>query len=274
MKRIIAIILCIAMLALSSACDSGDAVTPSADTSSVADASSEAASSIAEETKTPVKILPIGDSMTEGSRHDDCGGYRVPLIKMLEKDNVPYEFVGLYDTASDNTVSGQAMHSGKDGATIFEIEKALPKMINLKPDIILLMVGRQEATDGIHAEKFIEYFDKYIIKKIIKYFPDAVVYVSSIPPVREYAGPKRMDENDIAQKVTNPLMKALIEAKQAEGASIEWVDMSLEATGLTWEDFLTDDNVNPLPSGNEKLAAVWYNAIKEKISEISANINK
>ena len=146
-------------------------------------------------------------------------------------------------------------------------------MINLDPDIILVMVGRGESIDGINGEEFIAYFDKYVVKKLIKYFPDAVIYVASIPPVRAYAGPKEMDERDVAQTVTNPLIKSLIEAKKAEGSNIEWVEMNLETTGLVWEDFTVDDNVNPLPSGNEKLAAVWYNAIKDKIAEISDDIN-
>ena len=60
----------------------------------------------------------------------------------------------------------------------------------------------------------------------------------------------------------------------AEGKKIEFVDMSIEATGLTWEDFVTSDFVHPLAAGYEKIATQWHNAIKDKVAEISAEINK
>lgn len=275
MKKLFVLLLCIAVFFTFAGC--GDA-SPAQSDAMLSDAqavSSESVSSVDEtDTRIPVKILPIGDAMTEGCRHNACGGYRVPLLKLLDEDKVPYEFVGLYDTGSVNVTNGQVMHSGQEGATVFSIEKVLPKMIKLNPDIILLMVGRVESVSGVNGEEFIKYFDKYTVEKILKYFPDATVYVASIPPIREYAGPKSMDENDIAQKLTNPLMKELVESKKANGAKIEWVDMGIDATGLVWEDFTVDDNIYPLPSGNEKLAAVWHDAIKDKISEISAQINQ
>ncbi len=278
MKKIIAALLCAALLICLSACGEGSQQPSIAPVSSAA--ASSRVQSVAEpsepavDRRTPVRIMPIGDAMTEGDYYDVCGAYRAPLIKMLESDGVPYEFVGLYNTASENIPSGQQMHSSWDGASIFAVEKELPKMISLNPDIILLMFGRGEANDGINGEAFIEYFDKYIISKILKYFPYTEVYVASIPPIRELGGPKKMDKRDIAQRVTNPLIRELVEAKKAEGKKIEYVDMSLESTGLTWEDFSVDDNIKPLQSGNDKLAAVWHNAIKDKVAAISAEINR
>ncbi len=273
MKRIFAIALLAVVLLVMPSCGDGTAAqASSAAESSVSVEATSSASDIQE--KQPVKIMPLGDAMTEGLLYGECGGYRVPLLKMLDEDKVPYEFVGLYSTGSRNITNGMIMHSGKGDATLFSVDKALPKMINLKPDVVLVMLGRAEHISGVSGEAFIEYFDKYVVSKVIKYFPDATVYVASIPPERAYAGPKRMNDDDSAQLVTNPLIKQLVETKKGEGANIEFVDMSAEATGLVWEDFDVDENSYPLPSGNEKLATVWHAAIKDKIAEISANINK
>ena len=45
----------------------------------------------------PIRIMPLGDSITAGSYgagKDGAGGYRAPLWKMLKEENINIDFVG------------------------------------------------------------------------------------------------------------------------------------------------------------------------------------
>ncbi len=296
MKKLISLMLGIAMLFTLNSCGEDTAAISSidgtsttvvesvedsssvAEVSSVATVVSEAASSVPTETdKKPVKIMPLGDSLTEGANHDVCGAYRVPLLKMLDEDGVPYEFVGFHSISSANVTNGQIMHSGKGGATVISTNKEnLPKCKDLNPDIVLVMLGTNDTMQGLTGDYFAEYLYNLVIAELYKMYPGVTVYVATIPPLRMPAGTDALNTEDKSQTLSNPAIKAMVKQKKAEGDKIELVDMSPEASGITWQDFDDDgkDTVHPKPSGNEKIATQWHNAIKDKIAEISAEINK
>lgn len=283
MKKITAVLICIVLLFAFTACGESSATdtstpdskpVPSAAQSKDDAVSSESVSSVPETKKEPVKIMPMGDSLTQGGEHDGCGAYRPALLKMLDEDGVPYQFVGTHNWSSKLVFNGQVMHSGYGGMDVFGMEKELDNMKSLDPDIILLMLGRNDASGGITGETFAQVYYDRVIAKLYEMFPDVVIYVASIPPIRVYGGGETLDMSDKAQLLSNPAIKAMVEAKKAEGKKIEFVDMSIEATGLTWEDFVTSDFVHPLAAGYEKIATQWHNAIKDKVAEISAEINK
>ncbi len=284
MKKFIAILLCIAMAFALTACSGGNSsdaqsaaesgaskVESKVEASSAA-ASSEAVSSVPEVKKEPVKIMPMGDSLTHGNEHNECGAYRPALLKMLDEDGVPYEFVGTHNWASKLITNGQVMHSGYGGSTVFKMEPELEKMKDLDPDIVLLMLGRNDSSD-ITGETFTKYYYEKIISKLYAMFPDVTVYVASVPPMRRYTGEEALESNDRAVNLINPSIKTMVEEKKAAGDKIEFVDMSAEATGLTWEDFTKEDFVHPLPESYAKIATQWHNAIKDKVKEISDKKN-
>ncbi len=301
MKKFIAILICIAMVFALTACggnstdiasdstgsaasevssksDSASNVTSNtSDAVSNAAASSLAASSAAQaDNRKPVKIMPLGDSLTEGANHNVCGAYRVPLLKMLDEDGVPYEFVGFHSISSANVTNGQIKHSGKGGATVISTsQEILPKCEGLDPDIVLVMLGTNDTMQGLTGEHFAQYYDNLIIKKLYEMYPDVMIYVATIPPSIIYET-QNLDTNNKGQTESNPAIKAMVEKRKSMGFKIELVDMSPEASGITGQDFDEDgkDTVHPALSGNEKIATQWHKAIKAKIAEISAKINK
>ncbi len=286
MKKLIAILLCLSFVFCFAACGEDAAVNSSTDDASSAVESTESKEDVAsvassepvqseavEVKKTPVKIMPMGDSLTHGKEHDNCGAYRPALIKMLDEDGVPYQFVGTHNWSSNKITNGQVMHSGYGGSTVFKMEPELENMKNLDPDIILLMLGRNDSSD-ITGETFTKYYYEKIISKLYEMFPGVTVYVASVPPMRRYTGEEALDPNDRAVNLINPAIKTMVEEKKAAGDKIEFVDMSAEATGLTWEDFTKEDFVHPLPESYTKIATQWHNAIKDKVAELSAEINK
>ena len=298
MKKLISILLCIAMLFAFTACGeeistggsddtestetvaSSDIVS-SDDTVSVGTESNDVTSGVESTSSTvtakiPVKIMPLGDSLTEGANHNQCGAYRVPLLEMLDKDGVPYEFVGFHSISSGRITNGQVNHSGKGGATVISTaQENLPKCEGLDPDIVLVMLGTNDTMQGLTGETFANYYYNMVIKKLFEMYPGVTVYVATIPPLVVY-GTQNLNVGDKSQTLSNPAIKEMVAERKAAGDKIELVDMSPEASGITGQDFDEDgkDTVHPKPSGNEKIATQWYNAIKDKIAEISAELNK
>ncbi len=288
MKKLLAVLLCAVMLLSFAACGEETPNTQSEAVSSEAvsseDVSSEAVSSEAVSSvapvvkKKPVKIMPLGDSLTQGGDHNNSGAYRKPLGEMLDEAGLTYEFVGSHNWSKENITNGQIMHSGYGGIQVLGLDKELEKMKDCDPDIVLLMVGRNDNTNGITADTFTKLLYEKIISVLYKMFPDVTVYVGSIPPTRRKVDGVGIEElgtasTDKALGVTYEATKAMVEEKKAAGDKIEFVDMSAEASGLTWEDFDDKDTVHPLMSGYEKIATQWYNAIEKQAFELEKQLN-
>ena len=288
MKRFISILLCCGLIFTFCACgdttattsdSSSDAATSAAestvDTDSTAVSESESVAANSESVssvpakKNPVKIMPMGDSLTQGGDHNDCGAYRGPLSEMLKEDGVAYEFVGPYSGGKIST--GQTKHAGAGGIDLFGMEKRLNEYAGFDPDIILLMVGRNDNTRGITGDTFATYLYDRVISKLYEMYPNVTVYMASIPPVRK-GEEERLAGDDMAQSVTLDSIKKLVAEKKGDGKKMEFVDMSAEATGLVWQDF-DSDFVHPLMSGYTKIATQWHNAIKDKVAELEKSLN-
>ncbi len=279
MKKLLSAIICIALVLSLVACGGGTGDT-SADVSSASASSTVSSKAQSKPTSSrtvsivkkdePVRIMPMGDSLTQGKEHNNCGAYRPALLEMLDNDGIEYVFTGKHDWSAQNITNFQMMHSGTGGATVESLAKELPEIANRNPDIVLLMIGRN---NDYHGEPLAERIYDLLVKPMLEMYPNVTVYVASIPPIRMWNGAESLNMNDKAQTDSYPAIKAMVEAHKSAGEAVEFVDMSAEATGLTWEDFNEEDHVHPLPESYAKIATQWHNAIKDKVKEISDKKN-
>ena len=289
-KRVLAVVLCFVMLFAFSSC--GD---NSADVSSVNSSKSESkanssttnekpASSDApvssEAEKPVVTIMPLGDSLTQGGSYkvgDDpnavkkSSGYRNSLSKMLTEGGYNTKFVGSHNWAADLITDGNVMHSGYGGATIFTLKDKLSEMKDCNPDIILLMIGRNDMTDGTNPTNYISFLDQYLMAELYTMFPNAHIFIASIPVVRNHEAEELQMTSDERYA---PKIEEYVQQQKDKGAKVDFVDMRASVSGLTWEDFTVEDFVHPQPAGYEKIAKQWYAAITDKITEIAATKSK
>ncbi len=106
---------------------------------------------------TACKIMPFGDSITDGYNGDTPGGYRVELFRLAHAAGKNITFVGS-GSNGPNTVGGVAFphnHEGHSGWTIAPaggrsgistlVSTVMPQY---KPDIVLLMIGTNDAIDN------------------------------------------------------------------------------------------------------------------------------
>ena len=119
----------------------------------------------------PVRIMPLGDSLTTGSGGDPnvIGGYREPLYNLLTGDGYNIDFVGSR-TDYPNTIPPTDLdHEGWPGKTTDTMEINIYNWLGLnEADIILVHTGTNDITLGQKATEILpgQFEDKSIITEM------------------------------------------------------------------------------------------------------------
>lgn len=198
--------------------------------------------------KGTIKIMPLGDSITDGLTV--AGGYRIKLWKNISNNGQTVDFVG--SMSNGPTELGDKNHEGHSGWTISQIDTNINKwMDTYKPQIVLLHIGTNDmyqtptgAPDRLSA----------LIDKICSKLPtDGKLYVSDIIPFPSSAA------NVTAY---NSKIPGVVQQKANAGKPVYFVKMY---DALTTSDLA--DGVHCNITGYNKMADVWYNAIKADLSK-------
>lgn len=234
----------------------------------------------------PLRILPVGDSITRGSylpRKDANaaglpyplgGGWRKPLQDQLRAAGIPFDFVGelryaafgkdgIVDPSFDPDHHGLAgfgnngiLNGGKVPtppavlAALGVKEVSVPGIKDVlkrhQPDVILLMSG----ANGFDAPA-----RDHLIRAIGE-TSTAHLFVATILPLKApRAGWEKVD-------AYNASLPAIVAAQKAAGRRITLVDMH---AALKTDDILPD-GVHPSQAGMDKMAATWFSALNAELN--------
>lgn len=96
----------------------------------------------------PLKIMPLGDSITEGYLSSDIGGYRDDLWGLLTNNGYNIDFVG-------NRVRGNGNfdrdHAGVSGERIDQVANRVNGLLNIyQPNAVLLMIGTNDNIQNVN----------------------------------------------------------------------------------------------------------------------------
>jgi lysophospholipase L1-like esterase len=235
----------------------------------------------AEAAPKPLRILPLGDSITRGSYlakkdgkstglpHPMGGGWRKVLQDKLRGAGVAYDFVGELQYAAygeDGKIDPgfDPHHHGLAGfgntgilkggkvPTLADVLASLgvphievPGIVDVlhkhHPDMILMMTGAN-GFDAAARDRLIQ---------TIGETSDAHLFVATILPQKApRAGWEKVD-------AYNASLPAIVAAQKAAGKRITLVDMH---AAITTDDLLPD-GVHPGQEGMEKMAAAWFSAL-------------
>ena len=220
------------------------------------------------------KILPLGDSITYGINYG--GGYRIKLFTHTSTDSKNVTFVG-YDTGNppdstalsklgsasskwvgkheghsgwtiqqdDDLVTGKstAVNSAGDGGTNYAGKKVVA---DFGPNIVLVHLGTNDLNLG-QASGAPDRLGT-LIDHIVADAPDALVVVAKIIPLPSQAS---------GVTTFNNAIPGVVKQRADAGKHVIVVD---QFTGMIANTDM--DSVHPKESGYEKMAVVWYNAIK------------
>ena len=203
-----------------------------------------------------VRILPLGDSITEGVGWEDGGGYRAVLREKLLNAGYDVKFVG-NNTTYPGGVEG-FLHEGHGGWYLYTIREALPGWMSTMedPHVILLMIGTNDF--GGHFDyKNILYRLGGLLDELSEKQPSAKIIVSTLTPRTE-----DWDENYLKPYYNNGL-PALVAEHQAKGQHVSMIDLYSalnRGTPAVGGDF--PDELHPNEGGYRKMAQAWFDGIQ------------
>ena len=190
----------------------------------------------------PLRIMPLGDSITVGVGSPGKNGYRMDLQRRLRAAGVTTDFVG---SQSDGD-NGDLDHEGRGGWTIDQIAAQVDRRLaETSPDIVLLHAGTNNIT---RSEDPAAVADKLsaLIDRVRVQVPGAHVFVARIVGTA-------VSSEVAANRAYNALVPGVVGAK---GAQVHLVDQS-SVTGLD-----IYDRHHPNEFGYRKMAHNWYEAMR------------
>ncbi len=208
-------------------------------------------------TEPPVRILPLGDSLTYGETLTSTqGGYRNRLHTLRTSTGYNVDFVGTFsDTA--NPSLPDVNHQGWPGARTDQIHGAIAGWLDAiaDPDIILLLIGTNDVWQNRPLNQIEDNLND-LIADIVTRRPFARIILSTLPERIDNAG------WEADQVAFNAILPGLVSDHVALGRQITLVDMHPVLTPFDY----SSDGVHPSTSGYEKMADTWLPAITAAIS--------
>ena len=195
----------------------------------------------------PVRILCVGDSITQGGK--TFVTYRLPLDQKLRAAGLGYVFVGSQQSEGPQ---GPLWHEGYGGKNAEFLAGIMPqKLKSARPDVILLHCGHNHSAEekpvpGILAA------ERAIIEAARKQNPKVVILLAQVitsGKLPKYAYVPELNQAQVllARELGRPESPVMI------------VD---QATGFDPQKDTVLDKVHPNAQGAEKMANKWFLALK------------
>ncbi|GAA2337476.1 AbfB domain-containing protein [Dactylosporangium salmoneum] len=189
-----------------------------------------------------VRILPLGDSITDG--FNVPGGYRINLWRALAAAGHPVDFVGSQFNGPADLPDHD--HEGHPGWRIDQVDANATAWVSATaPRSVLIHLGTNDVVQNYDLAGAPSRLSG-LIDHVRAAAPGADVFVASIIPL---ADPAR----ESAANAFNATIPGIVAGK---GARVHFVDMH---AALSTADLA--DGVHPTRAGYDKMAARWASAL-------------
>ncbi|MFF1920603.1 SGNH/GDSL hydrolase family protein [Streptomyces sp. NPDC058221] len=197
-----------------------------------------------------VRIMPLGDSITDGYTPYP-GGYRVKLWHLLAVGGYTVDFVGTQTNGPAEL--GDRDHEGHPGWRIDQLYANIDTWLGQSdPRTIMLLIGTNDLNQNYDIANAPARLSG-LIDRIRAGEPQSELFVATVPPQSNATLEGRV-------KAYNSAIPAVVASK---GSRVHLVKM-YEA--LTTSDLA--DGIHPTRAGYEKMAAVWFNALRSVPSSL------
>lgn len=207
-----------------------------------------------------VEIMPFGESTTEAPP-----AYRKKFCDLIIADGLSIDMIG--PNSDGPGLSYDSDNAGFIGITCsLLIDKLYSDCNGYSPDIVLLWEGTNDC--GWNYQNFTDNHPiidelSLLIDSICLKYPNALVFVGSIPPMAStsyaYFGVAKTNA-----AIYNEAMPGMIAAKAASGKKVHFVD----ARSLSIHTDISADSIHPNQAGYDKMAVLFYDAVKPFITTI------
>lgn len=195
----------------------------------------------------PTRLMAVGDSITEGA--DFFSSYRFPLWEKLFAAGYVVEFVGSQTSPSR---VGPLAHEGYGGQNTEQLVAKVPGHFAAHPaDFVLLHSGHNHSVEEQPVPGIVAATERLIAAFRVPNPRVTVLLAQVIPagklPKYAYLPELNRALADLAVRLDTPAQRVVL------------VD---HASGFDWETDTVADKVHPNAAGAEKMAAVWFAALK------------
>jgi lysophospholipase L1-like esterase len=202
-----------------------------------------AARAVPSESNGGVRVMPLGDSITDGYTPYP-GGYRVDLWHRFTSEGHTVDFVG--SQSNGPAELGDHDHEGHSGWRIDQLDANIVNWLGTSdPRTILLHIGTNDINQNYDVANAPARLSA-LIDHILQQKPDVQLFVAQI--ITEQGEPHATMVNTF-----NAAVPAIVASK---GPNVHLVDMH---AALTADDLA--DGVHPKQEGYDKMAAVWDAAL-------------
>ena len=193
----------------------------------------------------PIKIMPVGDSVTAGIGSTGNGSYRTDLYKYYTNAGISFDFVGSQSGGPSSLPDKD--NEGHSGWVISQIASNVNNWLNTyNPDVMLLMIGGNDTLAGTVPTSALS----SLIDQITNLKPNLTLFVADY----YYSLPSNANYNLIVQY--DAAIPGIVQQKANAGKHVYFVKLS-DAQFATSE---YADGLHPTDSGYSKLATIWYNS--------------
>lgn len=218
------------------------------------------------------KIMPLGDSITDGvGSSGSGGGYRPELLRQSITAMKNITFVGRQLNGPTSVmVNGMTKtfprnHEGYSGYTIEPgggrqgISTLVDAAISMaKPNIILLMIGTNDVDLNLDVAQAPTRLGA-LLDRMIADAPDALIVVARLTP-------STTDATDARVRTYNAAIPGVVKTRADAGKHVVTVDMYAAFTANpNYKTALMVDWLHPSDAGYVVMANTWMNAIRDHL---------
>ncbi|MFJ4790018.1 SGNH/GDSL hydrolase family protein [Streptomyces sp. NPDC088794] len=197
-----------------------------------------------------VRIMPLGDSITDGYTPYP-GGYRVKLWQLLTAGGYTVDFVG--SQTNGPAELGDRDHEGHPGWRIDQLDANIGTWLGQSdPRTIMLLIGTNDLNQNYDIANAPTRLSG-LIDHIRAIKPQSIIFVATIPPQSNATLESRV-------RAYNAAIPSIIAQKDSRVRLVKMYD------SLTTADLA--DGIHPTKAGYEKMAPVWYNALRSVRSSL------
>jgi len=193
-----------------------------------------------------VRVMPLGDSITEGTQVP--GGYRIGLWQRLSSGGYRVDFVGSQFNGPSGL--GDHDHEGHPGWRIDQIDANIVGWLRTyTPHTVLLHIGTNDVLQNFNLSGAPSRLST-LVDHITATVPDAEVFVATIIPLANSG-------QEANVRTFDATIPGMVASKVNAGRHVHLVDMH---SALTAADLI--DGIHPTAAGYDKMAATWDAALR------------
>jgi lysophospholipase L1-like esterase len=195
----------------------------------------------------PIRIMPLGDSITWGEGSSTTSSYRADLWRHLVDDaGVAVDFVG-------SQQSGSLPDRDNEGHSGWRIEQITASvdgwLTTYRPDVVLIHLGTNDLAQEFDVAGAPDRMAA-LIDRITAHSPATTVLVSAIVPSTYQIITDRVD-------AFNARLPGIVQTRAQQGKKVRHVDLDGAVGTADLADFL-----HPNDAGYAKMAGVWHAALE------------